>query len=188
MSQSTQPDHGMLLACEDDVRFFSNGGKDDRERWIFHHWCSLTGRNAVQGKKGEAPDFTLNGEMIEIVEVLEPDRKRHKEFEDDLATLRNGPSESDELVHQGPELETIKSSAHKWLLEAIRDKHTHYGPTCVSWTLLVYADFSFADLADWQAVTMELSRTPPGFARIEVLFPDGAKSKTLHTALPPHQP
>ncbi len=187
MAQSTQPDPGLLTACQDDVRFFSSACKDERERWIFDRWCSLTGRNAAQATKGEAPDFTVHGEKIEIVEVLTAGRKRHKEFKDDLATLRTGTSQTADLIHNGPDLETIKSRAHQWVLNAIRAKHSHYGPSSASWTLLVYADFTFADRTDWKAVTTELSRTPPGFARIEVLFPDGAKSMVLHPALPTHQ-
>lgn len=188
MTQSAHPDPGLISDFQDDVRFFSIACKDDRECWIFDHWCSLTERNAAQGIKGEAPDFTLNGEKIEIVEILEAGRKRHKEFKDDLATLRTGPSQPADLMHDGPDLETIMCIAHKWLLDGIRDKHNHYGPSSASWTLLVYADFTFANRTDWQAVTTELSRTPPGFARVEVLFPDGAKSMALHPVVPTHQP
>jgi hypothetical protein len=187
MSHSTHSDPGLVAALQDDVRFFSNMCKDDRERWVFDHWCSLTGRSDALGIKGEAPDFTLNSERIEIVEVLEADRKRHKEFKDDLVTVRNGSAPSAKLIHDGPDPETIRSGAHKWLLDAIRDKHNRYGPSSASWTLLVYANFTFANRTDWPAVAEELSRTPPGFARIELLFPDGTKSVTLHPAVL-HQP
>jgi hypothetical protein len=187
MPNSVQPAPGLLSTRQDDLRFFSNACKDDRERWIFDNWCSLTGRNSAQGIKSEAPDFTLNGKKIEIVEVLEAGRKRHKEFKDVMATLSPGSSQSADLIHDGPDLDKIKSSAHQWVLDAIRDKHNHYGSSAASWTLLVYADFTFANRTDWQAVTTELSRTPPGFARIEVLLPDGTRSMVLHPALPPHQ-
>jgi hypothetical protein len=177
----------LLAGCRDDIRFFSNGSKDDRERWIFDRWCAQTGRNAAQGIKGESPDFTLNDEQIEIVEVLEPGRKRHKEFKDDLTTLHNGASQDGGLVHDGPGLETTKNFAHKWLLDAIRAKHKRYGPSSASWTLLVYADFTFANRTDWQAVVTDLNRTPPGFARIEILFPDGTESHPIYPSAPPPQ-
>jgi hypothetical protein len=184
MSLSVQPNPGLHSACKDDVRFFSNACKDEREQWVFDHWCTLTQRNAAQCKKGERPDFTLNGEQIEVVEILEPGRRRHKEFKDDLSKLRTGTWQTADLIHDGPELKTILSSAHQWVLDAIRAKHTHYGSLSLPWTLLVYADFTFADQTDWGKVTKELSQTPPGFARIEVLFPDGARSMVLHSAHP----
>ena len=188
MAQSTQPAPALLSAFQEDVRFFSNACKDDRERWIFEYWCSLTGRSAAQATKREAPDFTLNGEKIEIMEVLEAGRLRHKEFKDDLTALRSGNLQSANLIHDGPDLVTIKRSAHQWVLDAIRAKHNHYGPSSASWTLLVYADFTFANRTDWPAVTAELSRTFPGFARIDVLFPDGATFRPIYGASLPQQP
>lgn len=187
MTQSTQLPPGLLSAFEGDVRFFSNEGKGDRERWVFDRWCSLTGRNSAQGIKCEAPDFKLNGEHIEIIDVLEPGRKRHKEFKDDLAKLRTGTAQTADLIHNGPDLETVKSSAHQWVLNAVRHKQKLYGSKSASWTLLIYADFAFADRTDWKTVITELSRTPPGFTRVEVLFPDGAKTMALYPVIPPHQ-
>jgi hypothetical protein len=175
-----QFDARLISAFEDEVRFFSGARKDDRERWVFDHWCSLTGRNASHGTKGEGPDFELNGELIEIVEVLVKGRKRHKEYLDDLAALHTGTRNLKDLIHDGPGLETIKSIAHVWVLAAITDKHKHYGSSSLSWTLLIYANFTFADRANWDAVKTELTRRTPGFARIEVLFADGTQSRPLY--------
>ncbi len=75
---------------QDDVAFFSNASKDDRERWILEHWCALNGHDASRAVKGEAPDFTVDDVSIEIVEVLGKGRRRHQEYKDDLksATFR----------------------------------------------------------------------------------------------------
>jgi hypothetical protein len=176
----TIPPDDLVSVCEDDVRFFRNPGKEDRERWVFDNWCRLTGRDSTQASKGEAPDFTLGSEQIEIVEVMAKGRKRHDETKKALASAKAHPPEL--VIHDGSELKTVRRKADGWLRKTIEAKEAHYGPSAQDWILLIYVNFDFVAQTDWAAVRSDLSSRTSVFSRMEVLMPDGQS----HIVVYPH--
>src|SRR5690606_15768017 len=97
-----------------DSHFFSNRCKDERERWILDHWMAAKKQpRHSEPQKGEAPDFHIDGEDVEIVEVLLPGRKRHSEFIRDAKEIQAGNIP----VHDPCiELSEVKALANSWVL------------------------------------------------------------------------
>jgi hypothetical protein len=168
----------LVGASHDDVAYFSNTAKDARERWVFERWCSLTGRNAACAIKGERPDFTLNGEGIEVTEVMEPGRRRHREYKDSLRELVANPQSIP--IHDSLGLETILHFSQQWILDRIIAKANHYGAPARDWSLVIYANYSFVDRTNWSAVRASLISGPRVFNRIEALLADGQSQITLY--------
>jgi hypothetical protein len=71
-------DHSELVrAAQDDRAFFSNEHKLTRERWVVDRWLlarGVVGADVQPG--GDPPDFIVDGYGVEVVELLEPDRRR----------------------------------------------------------------------------------------------------------------
>jgi hypothetical protein len=175
----SEPSKDLIRGTAADVTYFSNTFKDNRERWVFERWCHLTGRNFSLAVKGEAPDFTLGNEQIEIVEVLETSRRRHQEYKDDLKAATVSAPGITGFVHNKADLEEIKTQAHQWVLATIAEKQRHYGSSAKTWTLLLYANFSFANKADWRSVVSALASNPSGFHEIHALLADGTSTVPL---------
>lgn len=155
--------------ARDQIRFFSNANKKEREKWVIENWCRITGRIGSRITKGEAPDYVVNEEGVEIVEVLLPDRKRHDECKmEGLAQPCNAGS-----------LERTVAQGHLWLLKIIDAKAKKYGSGAKGWVLLLYVNFSFWQRIDWDFLKSKLAATQPQFKRVDALTADGQTVVTL---------
>ena len=162
---------------KEQIAFMGNPGSDERERWVLDQWLSAKGNTSVSVEKGnDPPDFLVDGEPVEVTEVLPPNRKRHQEYKDDLHKYRNGEAWG---VHERPgdtgDLRTINREAGDWILGRIKAKEEKYanGDKRVNYTLLVYVNLAWADRIDWGHITMQLKqKSVVGFKRIEAIYSD----------------
>lgn len=171
------PTPQLIAALQEDVRFFSNSGKEERERWVFEHWCAITGRNPANAKKPDPPDFQLGSESIEVVEVLHLKRKRHDEFKQTVNRATESPSVC--VVHEGASMEEIISEAHKWVIRAVDKKRQHYKHTAQGWILLVYLNYEFAGHTHFHSIRSALAALNLQFKAVEDLLPDGQSCHQL---------
>ncbi len=156
---------------KDQIHFFSNGGKKERERWVVEAWCRPGGRNGFSIVDGERPDFTVDGEKVEVSEALRPHRRRHDACKEDLAEMAAGRLPSPRYAGS---LEEVLAGGHLWALNGIDAKIEKYRSTATSdWVLLLYVNFSFWQRVRWELVRSQLTATPPPFKRIDALSADG---------------
>lgn len=160
----------LARVAKDQEYFFSNEGKKPRERWILEHWLACAGKTHLHFAEGEAPDFTVGDESIEIVEVLEPERRRHADAKADAVELRAGRFPSPRVA---ADLESVKNRGQDWILHQIDAKAQKYRTTAATWTLLLYVNVSWAGEIDWGSIKHELATFPRPFRRIEALTADG---------------
>jgi len=149
MTTRSENTSNLVQASRDDLRFFSNPGRNDREQWVFEHWCALTGRTPGNYNKGESPDFYSAGEAVEITEVQQPGRRRGDEARKAVEALQLGnvPDATD-----GGDLKSVLEHAHSWITSAIGKKAQKYGIKANDWILLVYVNYSFSDRTQWDRV------------------------------------
>ncbi|MBC8379744.1 MAG: DUF1780 domain-containing protein [Planctomycetes bacterium] len=82
-----------IKSKKDDIRFFSNVGRDERERDIVKMFLSLLDVNFIEkdvrvAKKEEEPVDVFYGEArFQNKEILDERRQRHKEYKDELQEL-----------------------------------------------------------------------------------------------------
>lgn len=176
----------LLEAADDDRKFFSNKGKDDRESWVMEKWCALTKRTFSCFTKSESPDFVSEDESVEIVEVLESGRRRQDEvkqtFEEiKCAAKENRPPDYKKLIHDGPELREIEANGKKWIVDEVNKKANKYGTKANGWILLIYLNVSFADRINLSLVRQEVSCLSPNpFKEIHLLYPSGGNYEILY--------
>lgn len=161
----------------EDVRFFANAGKDEREQWILERWMSLRNVKDRPVRGGNPPDFIVNGDEIEIVEVQRPGRRRHDEVRNYAKTAASGVAPEPLM---GLALADARSHGPTWLLNAVRAKSAHYDPAgACDWILLVYANFSWSRWVDYALLRARLVADPPIFRRVEVLTADGSAAHVV---------
>lgn len=157
----------MRLARED-LAFFSNAHKLTRESWIADRWTLARGlslRAITPG--GDPPDLFLDGRGVEVVEVVEPGRKRGDHYKAKLGAAHSGRTLPRRLT---PRRKVIECG-HEWVLDGIKRKAEKYdGASSAAWILLVYVNVPYADCLSWADVTTGLEALRPSFASIEVLF------------------
>ena len=102
--------------AEDQMRFFSNAGKKDRETWVIDAWCRHTGRTDCSIVGRERPDFTVGLEKLEIREVLLPQRRRQDEVKKDAAEISAGRLPQ---PHCAGSLNDVATDGHLWILNGV---------------------------------------------------------------------
>lgn len=155
------------------MRFFSNAGKKERERWILDRWIALAGLVVKDTVEDEGPDFIVNGVGIEVVEVLEPGRKRGDEHRADRDALAEGnPTEWRTWV----DIEWVISEAHSWVYESIAGKAEKYRSTALGWVLLIYLNYGWWEETNWQALRAQVETDVMTFREIHAI---GAGGNTM---------
>jgi hypothetical protein len=66
---------------------FSSQGKKQRETWVVEAWCRLSSRQKCLIVERQRPEFTVDNEKVEIVEVLYPGRNRQAELTNDAQAI-----------------------------------------------------------------------------------------------------
>lgn len=167
-----------------------NETKDMREQWVGVQWLCAYGvpEDSAVGRVhpgGDPPDLRVDGRGVEVVMALEGGRRPGDEYNLKVELAKHGQT----LVRK-TSLATIRDEGHNWIVEKIMKKATHYGgsQTSSSWTLLVYANFSWVDRVQYELVERALAASPPPFAAVEVVYsvPGGAHvARRLFTAPQP---
>ena len=166
----------LTVNAEDDLRFFSNSGKKDRERWVFDRWRQITNMPSLAPIEGEGPDFVFAGESVEIVEVLRPNRLRHKEYKADVKDLKQGQLPN---PHDGADLQDVIQNASCWVSDAVLTKANHYGSVAQQWILVVYANYSWCDRTEWARIRADVTDGTKTFKRIDILTADGTRVEQI---------
>lgn len=157
--------------AREQIRFFSNAGKKDREKWVVEAWCRLTGRTACSIAEGERPDFVVGLEQVEISEILHPEPRRQDAVRKDAAEIAMGrfPQPRD-----AGSLDEVLAEGHLWVLNGVSAKTQKYRSIPTSnWILLLYVNVSFWKRIRWELVESQLILASPPFRQIEVLGADG---------------
>jgi len=157
--------------------YMSRNGKSDREEWVLEHWRITSQRpKFTKKKKGEGPDFIVDGEFIEIVEVQKPARSRHKEYKEDVQILEYG-------YLPGPDgaidLDQVRDHAYEWNNHEIFKKADKYKTSARNWTLIVYANYGWCEQTQWARVRQFVTSSITTFKAIHILSADGKHVETV---------
>ncbi|TGM03565.1 hypothetical protein [Leptospira jelokensis] len=144
------------------IKFFGNPGKKDREKWVIENWA-LANNIIVKNLnlETESPDAILNSEiLIEVVEVLPPDRKRTDELKKWRERVEMGCDEN--LVNgfrNYSRLEYIKPRAANIIADIIRNKYNLYHENAESnkWILIIYVNLPWTTKLDWDLISQKIN-------------------------------
>jgi hypothetical protein len=163
--------------AEEDLRFFSNEGKLARELWVVNRWLLARGVVGADVRPGgDPPDFSVDGGGVEVVELLEPGRRRGDDYRAKLEAAEEGCFVVRHLVSR----ERVVERGHEWVFRAIQAKAKKYDPLRSSaWTLLMYVNLSWADCLSWADAVSLVEGLAPPFAAIEVVFDVGTGPRTV---------
>jgi hypothetical protein len=164
-------DSELLRVAQHDLAFFSNEHKLTRERWVVDRWLLARGVvGAAVQPGGDPPDFIVDGYGVEVVELLEPGRRRGDDYRAKLKGAKDGYA----LVRRLVPRQRVVERGHEWVVRTVEAKIEKYkGRSSAAWTLLVYVDFSWADCLCWTDVEATVAALAPPFASIEVVFDVG---------------
>jgi hypothetical protein len=159
----------VALAKADAAYVVGNRSKGDRECWVVRRWLLARGLGAVVVMPGDdPPDFVVDGVSVEVVETLEPHRRRGRDYAGRVAAAQQGRAAFRKLVS----LPDVQASGHEWVHSSISKKcaKNYDLSAAMQWTLLVYVNFSWADRVQWTLLENELAIERPPFAFIEAVY------------------
>jgi hypothetical protein len=163
---------GPRRVAREDRAFFSNKHKPERERWVIDRWLlarGVVGAHVQPG--GDPPDFSVDGGGVEVVEVLEPGRRRGDDYRARLEVAEEGFALARPLVSR----KHVVERGHDWVLGAIECKAKEYDPLqSTAWTLLIYINIPWADCLSWADVETKVQALAAPFAAIEIVFDVGS--------------
>lgn len=160
--------------ARDQIHFFSNAGKKERETWVIEAWCRLTGKRDCSIVEGERPDFTVGLEKVEISEVLRPEQRRQDTVKKDVAEILAGRFPQPQNAGS---LNEAAAKGHLWVLNGVSAKIQKYHSICTDdWILLLYVNLSFWRNIRWELVKSPLMLSSPPFKQIDVLSADGSEA------------
>lgn len=135
-----------IAGLEASVEFFSQKRKVEREVWIATEFL----RNLhlrfkvedVRSVKDEPPDVLFRNANFEVVELLDPGRKRHQEYKAQLKKARNATHPS-ELVTMFTPVDIQIADLYEKCVALAETKAKKYAPAVRSGLdLLVYANLT----------------------------------------------
>jgi len=107
------------------VDFFSGNKKKDREKWVVKQFLNnfhiKFKETEIEISSEEPPDIIFSDARFEIKEILDEDRKRHKEYKEALEKAKNTTKVSDLFERFSPQETTIQNIA-----ELIEQKLNEY--------------------------------------------------------------
>lgn len=168
-------------AAKESIEFFSNHKKKRREKEILDHWLKATRPELLEKHiaEQERPDFVINSELeIEIVEVLDPIRKRHDEYKEDLKLARKK-----QLSYRPYREQYFKDNGARWITDEIIKKIKKYKSKTnldvSSWILVVYADFQQSSNIKFGELIASIAQLNPPFKKIDIIYCDFSGVKTI---------
>ena len=158
-----------------DIKYFGNEGKKERELYVGKKWADFNNIRNVNIVLRDKPDLIINGELVEVTELLEDGRKRHDEIKRiKEETLRTGKIVPYILNKNGTPkitgLQLIKNNILNWLIKAIEKKQKKYGEECKEWILLIYCNVPFTSRIDWDNIKIKLRQNNYKFKNIDILM------------------
>jgi hypothetical protein len=150
----------VALAKADAAYVGGNLSKGHRECWVLRRWLLARGTVAVSVlTSDDPPDLVVDGVGVEVVEALEPRRRRGNDYAGRVAAAKEGRLAFRKL----PSLSNVQAIGHDWVHASIRKKCAkHYDSSVANQgALLVYVNFSWADRVHWAWVEDELAMEHP---------------------------
>jgi hypothetical protein len=174
----------LLKSARADHAFVTKSvNKVPRERWVIEQWLAAQARpDAVIVFGDDPPDAIVDGVGVEVVEAMQPNRRRGDEYRGRVATARLGMA----LHRRLPSLREVQDNGHAWILGAVTRKCAkHYDSAASStWTLLVYANFSWAERIRWDLFESAMRSIDAPFHAVEVVFASGTGHAARVSGLP----
>jgi len=136
----------MQEALQESVDFFSPQRKEERELWIGISFIKNLGltfnQNECKSPLQDPPDILFRDAQFEIKEILDPGRKRHKEFKDKLENSYSAESPDDFLENYTPIDISTKDIGN--LVEGfLKERSNKYDPkTKQGLDLLIYVNLT----------------------------------------------
>lgn len=140
----------LIQIAKDDFDFITkNNNKDNREKWVLNRWIEASSLNIDSitiEKGGDPPDIIVNGQKIEIVEVIPTGRRRGDEYKQDMIHAQE-LSEFSVRKSSSGDIRVVKEHASDWVFEQVKKKSKKYTkkqiPDLHEWILLCYLNFSW---------------------------------------------
>lgn len=96
----------VIKAREESVSFFSNAGKQERERWVVNEFLTNLGlrcsESDVVSSIDEPPDVTYRDGRFEVKEVMDVGKRRHAEYKESLRRAKEAKVVDDLLEEYPP--------------------------------------------------------------------------------------
>lgn len=111
-----------IAALEESVEYFGSANKAERERWVVQAFLEnmnvqYAERDVVSPNQ-DPPDVIALGGFFEVKEILDPGRKRHKEYKDELERVKLITVPQDLLTSFRPKDSSITEIYQQCLTEA----------------------------------------------------------------------
>ena len=127
--------------CKDSVKFYGCKQKEEREKWIAGTFLENLGIKVSSEKLiigDDPPDVLYDMCCFEIKEILDPGRRRHEEYKNDLARLKSSEKAVLEMESFTPTFISWDYVYKKVILTA-QNAQTHYSTSfCSKTDLLIY--------------------------------------------------
>ena len=142
------PREQLLRVAQEDLSFFSNDQKPARELWVVGRWLLARGVVGADVRPGgDPPDFVVAGRGVEVVELMEPRRRRGNDYRAKREAAERGYALGRRLVSR----DRVVEQGHEWVLGAVEAKAKKYeGRLSATWTLLTYVNVPWADCLSWK--------------------------------------
>lgn len=100
-----------IAALEESVEYFGSANKAERERWVVRAFLENMNiqyaEEDVVSPDQDPPDVIALGGSFEVKEILDPGRKRHKEYKDELERVKQITDPQDLLTSFRPKDSSI---------------------------------------------------------------------------------
>ena len=111
-----------IAALEESVEYFGSANKAERERWVVRAFLENMNiqyaEEDVVSPDQDPPDVIALGGSFEVKEILDPGRKRHKEYKDKLEKAKKITDPQDLLTSFTPKYSSITEIYQQCLAEA----------------------------------------------------------------------
>ena len=150
----------MIAHKKDSIEFFSDKHKADREHAITKAFLCCLGIPFkdidIGNPLGNFPDATFKDAAFEIKELLDPGRRRHSEYKDDLVSLERAQDASALIEpYEPPEEITLDGLAAE--IDSVVRRYSKYSPNAKASTdLLIYFNRQFATINDHQPLSIAI--------------------------------
>jgi hypothetical protein len=173
-----------IEALEESVEYFSAKNKAEREIWVAESFIKNLNigyeQSEFRASEQDPPDVVFRDLVFEVKEILDPGRRRHDEYREELENARKAKNAQELLSMHSPIDKTIEE-IYQLCLEATRTLIRYAPAVRASTDLLFYVNLQHL---------MGLSETPyPDTAELEscgwrsVSFVMGHRSHVFTTKL-----
>jgi hypothetical protein len=126
------------------VQFFSNKKKSERERWVCRELVRNLNRRAwsrsFQSPADDPPDVVYRDFRFEVKEILDPGRRRHREYQDALAKAE-AATDGAKLIHAyAPKFQTPSQVGAMVAAELHNRQHSYEPRLQHSLDLVIYVN------------------------------------------------